>query len=124
MAPSRISRRMGVVLFALPVLTAAVACDPNESSSPKAKPLAEASSSTAAPAPPKPPAPPAAPIITVDEASCTVDGEVVQMGAADASGRASEQLDLTGYNRRSVGMKDRSPFEPHEPGSWREHRAK
>jgi hypothetical protein len=92
MAPSRISRRMSVVLFALPVLAVATACDPNESSSPKAKPAAEASSSVAAPPAPKPPAPPAAPVITVDEASCTVDGEVVQMGAADASGRIAAVL--------------------------------
>lgn len=82
MAPMRSS----VLAFvALAVLAAGAACDPNETSSKPAP-------SAAPPPPPKPPAPPTAPTIVVDEAACTVDGEVVAFSSADAAGRIAAVL--------------------------------
>jgi hypothetical protein len=76
-----------LAFVALAILAAGAACDPNEATKP-----AQPEASTPPPPPPKPPAPPTAPTIVVDEASCTIDGEVVSFGAADAAGRIAAVL--------------------------------
>jgi len=76
-------------LLALPFLAAA--CDAESSQSPQIAAEASAPAPTVQ-APPATPEPPRAPVIVVEDASCTIDGEIVLFSAADASDRIAAIL--------------------------------